>query len=94
MIHALQQAPAAAREHLAGLLAAAREDPEAAREAAALAERLGGRDYARDRARRAVAEAQRALRDLPASDGLALTSLNWPISSPGGSIDKPTRNIR
>lgn len=54
-------------ERLRQLLAQARHDDEAALQAAALAEALGGRAYAVDLAAELVSEAQRALLGLPPS---------------------------
>jgi geranylgeranyl pyrophosphate synthase len=69
IIRALQSAPDAEAERLRKLLTEAQEDTAAAAEAAAMAEQLGGREYAAGRARQLVGEAQAALASLPESRG-------------------------
>lgn len=70
VVFALQQ-PAPEAEQLAGLLALAPADDQAAREAAALTEQLGGREYAREAARSLTIQACERLQHLPPSPARA-----------------------
>ena len=65
LIHALRSASPSEAQQLSRLLLEAVDDPAAARQAAEMAEHLGGRRYAEQRAHELAEQARGALNDLP-----------------------------